>query len=58
VSTWPYELPYVPPASVVGATVTVGALTVTVTVAGEDVPVPLVAVYVKLSEPKNPVVGV
>jgi hypothetical protein len=29
-----------------------GALTVTVTEAGEEVPVALVAVYVKLSDPK------
>jgi hypothetical protein len=48
----------VPLARVVGVTVIVGALTVMVAVAAVEVPEPFVAVKVKLSVPKKPVVGV
>jgi hypothetical protein len=42
----------------VGVSVNVGAVTVTVTVAAEDVPPALLAVYLKVSVPENPAVGV
>jgi hypothetical protein len=58
VSVWLYAVPTVPEVRVVGVTVIVGALTVMEAVAAADVPLALVAVYVKLSEPKKPVVGV